>query len=335
MTAGLVFVIAESRQIRYFVPLLPLASVLIGGAVSACGQESCSRRRSLAGLALGALLLTLVSLQLPWFSGNRAASGRHELNRAAFQVFSSAKERSSYLESTRLGPGGMQLYKFLNNFPASQGILALAPVYQALTDRPVFMAPNSSPSDDLTFKVLDAALTQEKAVNVKLLIQDGRQSHWRIRLPSNWSLPDGVCLLRFWDDQAGVLKEFRPARLETRRTKEFTEICAELESHRRVSQMSFWAHQPASGLQSIQVMARGTEGEAWRLVDAKPELALVPPVDLAEVTESLHRFGVDQVVYSPSGGTGFVERLFEGTPGNEYFRLAGNFNGVKAYTLIR
>jgi len=178
--AQFVLIVAATRNVRYFVVILPLLSVLLAGGLFP--SRTSSRRRCLAA----AVVLAACIFQLPWFLHLWEDHPTLVVSPGKMRVFTSDEERRRQLDLW-LGPGSARMYDFLDrNLPAGGRVLALTPVYQALTDRTVIMAPNSALSSRLSLQAVDAARVTAGLRIVQLEVGKDRAEtgrFWRIRVP--------------------------------------------------------------------------------------------------------------------------------------------------------
>ncbi len=183
VAVGYLFLLLGTATTRFFVLIFPWISILIAGALwPRTGKRTAWIRQFLVLLSL-----VLVLVKLPWFSGLWATPEPLILDTAKIRVFRTAGERDEFLEAKALGPGGNQLYQYLNALPGETRILALTPVYQALTDHEVFMPPNSTPSSEMASAAIDLAKSEMGLNDVELAISrpDLSGRFWKIQLNSS------------------------------------------------------------------------------------------------------------------------------------------------------
>ncbi len=181
---GFGFLLLGTHQVRFYVPLFPLLSIVISASLVSWYEKSDSGCRLLAG-AVVVLLLILVVLQLPYFTPLWQQSTVLSLKPASIKLFGSYSQRDVY-RATRLGgEDSLSLYEFLEEkLPQKTPILALAVAYQALSDHPIYMAPNCSPATQLTDDVIQTSLRTNQLSTIRLQISHSQwRRHWKIRLP--------------------------------------------------------------------------------------------------------------------------------------------------------
>ncbi|MFB3904075.1 MAG: ArnT family glycosyltransferase [Acidobacteriota bacterium] len=187
--AGYVFLALGTATTRFFVLVFPVISVLIAGTL----WPRPGKRRDWGRQLLVVLALALVVAKLPWSSTFWATPEPLILDTAKVRVFGTAQEREEFQEAKALGPGGNQFYEYLQDLPRGTRILALTPVYQALTDHEVFMPPNSTPSSEMSSAAIDLARSGMSMEDVELNLDrpDVTGRYWKVQLNASWSLtPD-------------------------------------------------------------------------------------------------------------------------------------------------
>ena len=226
--------LVATRNVRYFVVVLPLLSVLVAGALFP--GRSVSRLRS----GLGFVMLLVCFLQLPWFVRLWEDHPALVVSPAKFRLLLSGKERNEQLDRW-LGEGSAQLYEFLDRrIPEGGRVLALTPLYQALTDRTVIMAPNSSMSSRLSLQAIDAARV---AAGMRIVeIQAGDEGHgvkarlWRIRATGRRAASELDPVVRFFYVDSSPLEIPVFDRRLTRSSEELA-VAADLGTERRVDRV--------------------------------------------------------------------------------------------------
>lgn len=189
VAVGYLFLLLGTATTRFFVLVFPWVSILIAGAVWPQGEKRPAWGRQV--LVLSAL--ALVAIKLPWFSGLGGIPEPLVLDTHKIKVFRTEVERDRFLEAKALGPGGNDLYKYLEDLPKGTRILALTPVYQALTDHEVFMPPNSTPSSEMATAAIELAKAGMGLKDIELTLGRPRvmARFWKIRLNGADSLtPD-------------------------------------------------------------------------------------------------------------------------------------------------
>ncbi|RPJ87148.1 MAG: hypothetical protein EHM18_02595 [Acidobacteria bacterium] len=166
VAVGYVFLLLSTATTRFFVLVFPWISILIAGSLWPRSEKQKAWGRQLLVL----LSLVLVAVKLPWFSPLFGIPEPLILDTDKIRLFRCARERDEFLEAKALGPGGNQLYEYLDGLPEGTRILALTPVYQALTDHPVFMPPNSTPSSQMASAVIDLAKNATGVEDIELNI---------------------------------------------------------------------------------------------------------------------------------------------------------------------
>ncbi len=186
VVVGYLFLLLGTATTRFFVLVFPWISILIAGAL----WPRAGKRTAWIKPFLVLLALVLIVVKLPWFSGLWATPEPLILDTAKIRVFRTAGERDEFLEAKALGPGGNQFYEYLNALPGGTRILALTPVYQALTNHEVFMPPNSTPSSEMASAAIDLAKIERGLDDIELAISRpglfGRL--WKIQLNSSGTL---------------------------------------------------------------------------------------------------------------------------------------------------
>jgi 4-amino-4-deoxy-L-arabinose transferase-like glycosyltransferase len=189
VAVGYGFLLLGTATTRFFVLVFPWISILIAGAL----WPRAGRRTAWIKQTLVLLSLVLVTVKLPWFSAFWPLPEPLVLDTAKIRIFRTANERAEFLEARALGSGGNQLYEYLNGLPSGTRILALTPVYQALTDHEVFMPPNSTPSSEMASAAIDLAKSEMGLSDVELTVSRPSLSgrFWKIRMTGRASLtPD-------------------------------------------------------------------------------------------------------------------------------------------------
>ncbi len=178
VAVGYVFLLLGTATTRFFVLVFPWISILIAGALWPEKRPAWGRQ------VLVLLSLVLVVVKLPWFAGLGGIPEPLLLDTAKIKVFLSARERDQFLDAKALGPRGNELYRYLEDLPKGTRILALTPVYQALTDHEVFMTPNSTPSSEMTSAAIELAKTGMGLKDIELGItgSDLSARFWKIQL---------------------------------------------------------------------------------------------------------------------------------------------------------
>jgi len=162
--AGYLSLLVGTATTRFFVLVFPWISILIAGAL----WRRPARRPAWSRVALVVSALVLVTIKLPWFAGLGGIPEPLILDTDKITIFRTAAEREQFLEAKALGPGGNELYEYLNELPKGTRILALTPVYQALTDHQVFMPPNSTPSSEMASAAIDLAKSMVGLKDIEL-----------------------------------------------------------------------------------------------------------------------------------------------------------------------
>ncbi len=327
--AGYLFLIAGTKLVRYYVPLFPLISIVIAGGLL-CGREAV-RNRSHRAFRLGLLapLWLLVFLQLPWFSPLWQGHGILTLRTSALRFFTSRRERQSYREEARLGKGASELYEFLQDrLPERDSILALAPVYQSLTDHPVYMPPNSSAANDPALRLIDAGLSAQGLNTVHLRLREADpHRYWTLQVSSFRSgVEPSSYLPRFFNEQDGRALEMNYFGRRNRLEGKCLSITIDLGTPRRVSEIRLWDH--ATARHEFKVFA----GERQLNIQARSSApAVITP---REVAKACARHGIRHIVYRDIPGIDFIPRFLESEKAAHYFRPVENVAGYRVYSLI-
>jgi hypothetical protein len=308
---GYFFQLAGTKMVRYYLPFYPLMSVLIAGVLAPDSGLIVSRR--VRQVFLGTALLIAV-LQLPWFHHLWQGGGIQTLKPQAIRFFTSEQERLSYMEQELLGPGGWEVYRFIEReIPPGQSILALGVLYQSLTDRAVYLPPNSSPSNDPALKIIDGALSGQQMATLRLHLPDRQVfRQWRIRFrPYSVEVDPLLYRPRFYNIQDGQPLEIGPFAMLHETGRGWLEVQADLGTARRVSEVRLWDRLEPGRLEEMVLAGRvGREGD-WQDVTFALEVEQAKAFGADEVAAACLRHGIRYIVYADIAGIDFIRQFLE------------------------
>ena len=298
---GYCVLVLGTKQLRFYVPLFPLLSLVIAGGL---GLEE--KGRSWGGFQyprrIALILLTvLLILQLPLFSPLWKSHRLLTLHPDSIRLFTSEQERFQYQEKSLPGNGVLELHDYLNEdiLPGGSG-LALTVGYQALLGHPLYMLPNSTPATELTRQFLEAALTATGFVRIELDLADReRYRRWRIEIAKHDLAGWKSYRPRFFDRDGTQLLEHsllapRPVAVEGKSALEL-----DLGASRWVSRIQLWESVESDPQDLIDsVSLRAHDGVGW--LDVEFTLKLDPPRSppAEMLAKSCRKIGVTHIFFN-------------------------------------
>ena len=315
-----------TKQLRFYVPIFPLLSLVIAGGVCFRQKEQSSGRfqypRRIALIALTALLILQLPLFSPLWKGHRLLT----LDLDSIRLFTSEQERFQYQEKSLPGNGVLELHDYLNqDIPPGGSGLALTSGYQALLGHPLYMLPNSTPATELTHQFLKAALNATGSIQIDLDLADrSRHRRWRIETARYHLVGWKSYRPRVFDrDGTQSLEHFL---WETRQVvvggKSFLEL--DLGTARWVGRIQFWEpleSDPEDWATSASLSAH--DGTDWLEVEFTLKLEPPGPPVAERLAKSCRKLGVTHVFFSTkTKHLEFLTEFFELPSVETYFQKA-------------
>lgn len=321
--------ILGTRQVRFFVPLFPLAGIVIAAALFHFNRRSWIRW--LVWSAASAALLLLVVLQLPYFNHLWPGKGLLTLRPESFALFTSEEKRRDYLERHLLGAGTLDFYAFLEEaIPAGEGLFAVTEAYQALTDHPLYVAPNCSPANDLSRKVIEASLHAGNIVTLRLAPRSHDKSrYWKVGLP-------GVSVIsrpRIFRLEGGHPLEVNVFGVERSEREEGWEFWLDLGLPRRVDRVECLVRlQRAATPLQPEAALEVSNGAAWTELDLQREFRPAPEVRAEHLAESMRAYGIRYLFYCALPEIAFVDEFFQMPQTRRHFQLLKEIGDYRLYS---
>ena len=320
--------ILGTKQLRFFVPLFPVLSLVIAQGI--VGQDRVSPSATLHFARRPALLLLvgLISVQLPFFLPWWSAYPSLTLAAGTIRPFTSETQRAAYLEKRLPGREALALHRFLEEeIPRGGAALALTPGYQALLGHPLHVLPNNSLATRLSRGFLETALSADGFTRLNLVFPGaGHHRRWRTRIT-------GVDLSGWKSYRPRVFSRRNGMRVEhfvltARRAGGGLEL--DLGAPRAVSELVLWERLQGRELSGLAVSLRVGEGSDWREVPFQLQIQgpQFPAVeDLVRGCDNLHITHVFLNAAIPH--LEFMTRFFE-LPGTKPFfsrvHVVGDFH---------
>ncbi|HLV00486.1 MAG TPA: hypothetical protein VKZ59_04420, partial [Acidobacteriota bacterium] len=306
-----------SKLVRYHTLSFPLLCLIIAGGLWSLNP---TRRVSKiqAGLVAGVLLLLLG--QLPWFLP-LSGSTINTVDRAKIRIFSNSLERWQFLESKLIGLGGRELYRIINqDLIPGRALLAITPGYQSFIDHPVYMAPNSSPSVQMTEAILDYGLASRDLITLETQLNSVRGRYWAVSLPADQlRRPAEFYRPRFYFESGGGYLEIPVFAIRRSFDGNQLRIECDLGASRRVDQIRFWSSR--SDQLEVQLSFRSGGSESYENGIA-PEWKRISPeaVSIAKLQELFHRFEIDMILYPLLPELSFLDETLAAPENTLYFQ---------------
>ena len=330
------FLVLGTKQLRFYVPLFPLLSLIIAGGVFFKEKErppgGFQYPRRIALIVLTVLLI----LQLPLFSPLWNSHRLLTLNPDSIRLFTSEQERFRYQEKSLSGNEVLELHDYLNQeIPSGGSGLALTAGYQALLSHPLYLLPNSASATELTRQFLEAALTATGFIQIELALADrARYRRWRIETARHDPVGWKSYRPRIFD-RAGTqtLEHFllatQPVPVRGRSVLEL-----DLGTPQWVGIIQFWEpleSDPEDLANSVSLSAH--DGTGWLDVEFTLKLDLPSPAPAEMLARSCRKVGVTHIFFRANHEhLGFLSEFF-GLPSVEaYFhqaRRVGDFHVQK------
>ena len=330
------FLVLGTKQLRFYVPLFPLLSLIIAGGVFFKEKErppgGFQYPRRIALIVLTVLLI----LQLPFFSPLWNSHRLLTLNPDSIRLFTSEQERFRYQEKSLSGNEVLELHDYLNQeIPSGGSGLALTAGYQALLSHPLYLLPNSASATELTRQFLEAALTATGFIQIELALADrARYRRWRIETARHDPVGWKSYRPRIFD-RAGTqtLEHFllatQPVPVRGRSVLEL-----DLGTPQWVGIIQFWEpleSDPEDLANSVSLSAH--DGTGWLDVEFTLKLDLPSPAPAEMLARSCRKVGVTHIFFRANHEhLGFLSEFF-GLPSVEaYFhqaRRVGDFHVQK------
>jgi hypothetical protein len=332
--AGFLFQLLGTRSVRYFVPLFALFALLIAGALfHRQGQRGGGAGGALSAVA-GPLLLVFCFLQLPWFSNLWQGHRLLTLNPADLKLFHSSSEREAHLEERLLGTGGGALYRYLDEeLPSNSRVLALTPVYQALTDRAVYLAPNSSRCTEASDSIIQASLAWGGLRTAELHLEAaGMHRFWKLTAADLDAYgPARGLRPRFFYRQGDGLLEIGLFGIVNTDSGLQVETTVDLGCARRVDVIEVWtsASQPPP---VVRVgCSDGGQTSAWRDISITVRERLPRSVTAVDLATVLRTHGITQVIWADLQEVGFITRFLESAAARACLLAPRRFGAYSVY----
>jgi len=310
IAVGYVFLVVGTLTTRFFVLLFPWISVLVAAGIwPRQNDHERSVRWAKAGLVLTCLVL--VAAKLPWFNSLWVTPQPLTLDTAKIRFFRTAQERDDFLEKQVTGPGGAEFYSYLNGLKPGARILALTPVYQALTDHRVFMPPNSKPSSEMALAAIELAKKGKGLSDVELtpLGTNLASRFWKVRLEDGspyW--PDETRLRPFFIEK-GVPIEVAVYRMTQLERDGAIEVVLDLGAPRKVERFTLLSRARSRPPTYRLFSSPGWSASRWREVAINVR-EVSSPVSEEVLCELLSDHQITHVVLGYHPGAQFLPQFY-------------------------
>ncbi|RPI26653.1 MAG: phospholipid carrier-dependent glycosyltransferase [Acidobacteria bacterium] len=327
---GYFFLLLGTATTRFFVLIFPWMSILVAAGVWPSAEREGGRR---AGWLRGALVLAcliLVVLKLPWFAALWPTPEPLILDTAKIRLFRSQDDRDQFLESRVTGLGGGHLYKYLNGLPKGSRILALTPVYQALTDHEVFMPPNSTPSSAMAASAMELAKKQTgyRDVEINLRRPGPTGRFWKVRLSGCPGYTPDETHPRLFYLENSIAREVAVYGVTRRELAQGQEVVVDLGAPRRVERFTFLSRCD----KAFKCRVFGSAGwsrENWHEVPASANLQDPRAVRAQDLLDLLSRNRITHVALGHHGGAGFLAEFYVDNAGLPDLKPVRQFEGYE------
>ncbi|RPJ60185.1 MAG: phospholipid carrier-dependent glycosyltransferase [Acidobacteria bacterium] len=327
VAVGYTTLLLGTATTRFFVLVFPWISILIAGAL--CPRLKKQKAWSRQVLVLSSLVL--VTVKLPWFSPLFGIPEPLILDTAKLKVFRTAGERDEFLETRALGPGGNQFYEYLDGLPEGTRILALTPVYQALTDHPVFMPPNSTPSSQMASAAIDWAKSEMglKDVELNLTLPDLTGRFWKLQVNSAAALTADETHPRLFYVENSIPMELAVYGVTLRSTGEgVREVVVDLAAPSRVERVTLLSRAPAPTATYRVFGSPGRSETEWQQMPATSTIHQPDERSRERLRGLLAQNRITHVVLGHHAGAQFLPEFFvkgRGFPKLKPVKSFGNY----------
>ncbi len=338
ISAGLYLLqIVSTRLVRYQVPVLPFVSLAIAGAVFALLRPDPKTRGLRRGGSTLIIVATCVAVaQLPMFSRFWMNSQIQTVSPKKLQIFGSSNQRKRYLAHHLGGPEVLQLYSYLNSSGSDdESVLALTVGYQALSDSPIYMAPNSTPATKVSDDFWEASLRSAGLGTLQLVPDSAVWSRfWRVVLDEELlSERDDFYRPRFFFLEEGVPLEVNLFRAHRQVTKRQLTVCVDLGAERRVDRIQLWARTaPFSAATAIvEGISSSNDGREWADVPSTVKILYPRAHSIETLVDDMCGQRIRFLFFRELPEAPFLGEFFKAQGVRKEFELVGNFGEYRVY----
>ena len=329
---GYAFQIMGTRQVRFFVPLFPLISVVIAGGLLSWTPHFRWKGTRIVRQGFLLLLLLLMVVQLPHFSHLWQDTGILMLKPDSATLFTSHEKRTAYLEKTLLGASALEFYDFLEeNIPAGESILSVTEAYQSLTSHPLYMPPNCSPASELSRKVIQSSLAEAKLATVQLVLSPAQGSrYWKVRVSADNFSP--ASRPRVYRRKEGHHLELPVFGVKYSQQESRHEWVLDLGSSRRVDRIDYLS--PVNTVKVAgQTILMALSGREWKSVPFDVRTDIPRILGSEDLAKAFRQHRVHYVFYCAIPEVGFLHDFFRSPETKRHFRLVRKVGDYFLYVI--
>lgn len=304
---GYLLLILGTKQVRFYMPLFPLMSIAISGALLSGVPLNRYLRGGLVLIVFGLMLL-----------------GSLRINSDTIKLFRSQSERRAYLEKRLPGEKALEFYDYLNKgLPKGASVLALSTGFQALTEHPLYMSPNCSLANQLSQGIVQASIRTPGFFQVRLMLPENKS--YRL-----WKVPAGASQPRFYRKSGDL---FLPVDFNRAGGTAPQDRVVDLGSPYAVAKIEYLVSEHP-GKMERQAALFASNGPEWQPVSFSMHLDPPSAFQLNDLIRNFQRGGIRYLFYIYESRLLFIHDFFQLAESRKHLRLIGKIGNYHLYEVV-